>query len=112
MAKFCVKSIRAVQPEGPYFVGGWCTAGLIAYEIAQQLKAQDQEVGLLVPFDAVNPGRLDKLSAMQRIFVQADENYRKVWFDLRSMIRLKFGDAPAYLLERLKNVWLTLTRRT
>jgi oxalate---CoA ligase len=112
MAKFCVKSIRAVQPEGPYFVGGWCTAGLIAYEIAQQLKAQDQEVGLLVLFDAVNPGRLDKLSAMQRIFVQADENYRKVWFHLRSMTRLKFGDAPAYLLERLKNVWLTLTRRT
>jgi hypothetical protein len=73
---------------------------------------QDQEVALLVLFDAVNPGRLDKLSAMQRIFVQADENYRKVWFHLRSMTRLKFGDAPAYLLERLKNVWRTLTRRT
>jgi oxalate---CoA ligase len=112
MAQFCVKSIRAVQPEGPYFVGGWCTAGLIAYEIAQQLTAQDQEVALLVLFDAVNPGRLNKLSAMQRIFAQIDENFRKVWFHLRWMTRLKFGDAPAYLLARLKNVWLTLTRRT
>jgi thioesterase domain-containing protein/acyl carrier protein len=112
MAEFSVKSIRAVQPEGPYFVGGWCTGGLIAYEIAQQLRAQGQEVALLVLFDSVNPARLDGLSVMQAIFVQADEFCRKIWFHLRSMTRLKFGDLPAYFLKRLKNVWHTLTRRT
>jgi oxalate---CoA ligase len=32
MAEFSVKTIRAVQPDGPYFVGGWCASGLIAYE--------------------------------------------------------------------------------
>jgi oxalate---CoA ligase len=30
MAEFSVKSIRAVQPHGPYFIAGWCTAGLVA----------------------------------------------------------------------------------
>jgi acyl-CoA synthetase (AMP-forming)/AMP-acid ligase II/thioesterase domain-containing protein/acyl carrier protein len=112
MAEFSVKSIRAVQPEGPYFVAGWCASGLIAYEIAQQLRAQGQEVALLVLFDAVNPGRLDRLSVMRTIFVQADELCRKIWFHLRSMTRLDFGDLRAYFLERLKNVWHTLTRRT
>jgi thioesterase domain-containing protein/acyl carrier protein len=112
MAEFSVKSIRAVQPEGPYLVGGFCTGGLIAYEIAQQLRAQGQEVALLVLFDSVNPARLDGLSVMQAIFVQADEFCRKIWFHLRSMARLKFGDLPAYFLKRLKNVWHTLTRRT
>jgi thioesterase domain-containing protein len=112
MAEFSVKSIRAVQPEGPYFVAGWCAAGLIAYEIAQRLRAQGQEVALLVLFDAVNPARLDRLSVMQAIFVQADELCRKIWFHLRSMTRLEFGDLPAYFLKRLKNVWHTLTRRT
>ena len=112
VAEFCVKSIRAVQLEGPYFVGGWCTNGLIAYEIAQQLQAQGQKVALLVLFDTVNPGRLHKLSGTQRVFVQADENYRKIWFHLRSMTRLKFGDVPAYFLERLKAIIHTLTRRT
>jgi thioesterase domain-containing protein/acyl carrier protein len=55
LAAFHVRSMRAVQPEGPYFVGGWCRDGVIAYEIVQQLRAQGEEVGLLVLFDAVNP---------------------------------------------------------
>ena len=110
MAEFSVKSIRAVQPEGPYFLGGWCTAGLIAYEMAQQLRAQDQEVALLVLFDAVN--LLDNLSIAQATFARADEFCRKVWFHLRSMTQLNSGDLPTYFLERLKNFGHTLTRRT
>jgi thioesterase domain-containing protein len=111
-AEYSVKLIRAVQPSGPYFVGGWCAAGLIAYEIAQQLQVQGQEVALLVLFDSVNPGRLDGLSVMHLMFVQADELCRKICFHLLSMTRLEFGHLPAYFLERLQNVWHTLTRRT
>jgi thioesterase domain-containing protein len=112
MAEFSVKSIRAVQLDGPYFVAGWCSAGLIACEIAQRLLIQGQEVALLTLFDAVNPGRLDELSVPQVLFVLADETFRKIWFHLRSMSRLGFRDLPAYARERLKNVWHTLTRRT
>ncbi|HVG21767.1 MAG TPA: amino acid adenylation domain-containing protein [Blastocatellia bacterium] len=47
MAKDHVETLRAFQPEGPYFLGGHCNGGLVAFEMAQQLKAQGQEVGLL-----------------------------------------------------------------
>jgi surfactin family lipopeptide synthetase C len=47
MAKDHVETLRAFQPEGPYFLGGHCNGGLIAFEMAQQLKAQGHEVGLL-----------------------------------------------------------------
>ena len=46
-----IQSIRAVQPEGPYFLGGFCAGGLLAYEAAQQLRAEGQEVKLLVLID-------------------------------------------------------------
>ena len=46
-----IKSIRTVQPEGPYLLGGFCAGGLIAYEIAQQLRAEGQAVKLLVLID-------------------------------------------------------------
>ena len=46
-----IKSIRTVQPEGPYFLGGFCAGGLLAYEVAQQLCAGGQEVKLLVLID-------------------------------------------------------------
>jgi amino acid adenylation domain-containing protein len=44
MAARMVRMIRAVQPQGPYRVAGWCTGGAIAYEIAVQLLGEDQEV--------------------------------------------------------------------
>ena len=47
MAKDHVETLRAFQPDGPYFLGGHCNGGLIAFEMARQLKAQGQEVALL-----------------------------------------------------------------
>ena len=43
--------MRAVQPRGPCFVGGWSAGGAIAYEIGQQLLAQGEDVALVVLFD-------------------------------------------------------------
>lgn len=40
--------IRTVQNDGPYLLGGYCFGGLVALEMAQQLKKQGQEVSLLV----------------------------------------------------------------
>src|SRR5579885_2360787 len=51
MAAAYLKSVRAVQPEGPYLLGGWCNGGLIAYEMARQLHAEGQAVDLLVLMD-------------------------------------------------------------
>src|SRR5262249_55432322 len=46
-----LQEIRAVQPTGPYFLGGFCFGGLVAFEIAQQLKAAGDEVSLLAWFE-------------------------------------------------------------
>src|SRR6266567_3409711 len=48
MATAYIESMRAVQPEGPYLLGGFCGGGVIAFEIAQQLRAKGQVVDLLV----------------------------------------------------------------
>ncbi len=62
MARHYIGNIRSVQPQGPYFVGGFSLGGLIAYEMAQQLRAQGEEVGLLVLFDTY-PGNPEPVSA-------------------------------------------------
>jgi thioesterase domain-containing protein len=43
-----IKAMRAMQPEGPYLLGGWCNGALMAYEIARQLQEAGQKVDLLV----------------------------------------------------------------
>lgn len=55
MAAEHLQRIRAVQPEGPYLLGGHCNGALEAYEIAQQLRAGGQEVQLLVLIDPPEP---------------------------------------------------------
>lgn len=57
MALHYIHEIRSVQPNGPYFLGGFSFGGLVAYEMAQQLRAGGEEVGLLVLFDTY-PGNL------------------------------------------------------
>jgi thioesterase domain-containing protein/acyl carrier protein len=52
MAARYLQEIRAVHPHGPYYLGGLCFGGWVAYEMAQQLRAQSEEVGLLAMFDS------------------------------------------------------------
>lgn len=47
MAADHLRHIRAVQPEGPYRIGGHCNGALEAYEIACRLRAQGEQVELL-----------------------------------------------------------------
>ena len=60
MAAAHLNSMRAVQPEGPYLLGGWCNGGLVAYEMARQLHAAGQTVDLLVLMDAFYLGYLTR----------------------------------------------------
>ncbi|MEH2354899.1 amino acid adenylation domain-containing protein [Nostoc sp.] len=48
-----LQEIRQVQPNGPYFLGGHCYGGVLAFEMAQQLQKLGQTVGLLVVIDAI-----------------------------------------------------------
>jgi thioesterase domain-containing protein/acyl carrier protein len=66
MAAHYLKEIRTLQPEGPYFLGGYCFGGKVAFELAQQLWAQGQQVGLLALLDAYAPGYPQKLPWIQR----------------------------------------------
>ena len=55
MAVYHIGRIRTVQPRGPYLVGGMCAGGVIAFEIARQLRASGEHVGLVALLDAADP---------------------------------------------------------
>ena len=62
MAAYYIEQIRTVQPQGPYALGGLCIGGLIAFEMAQQLRAQGEAVALVALFDSVVKSNADKPS--------------------------------------------------
>ena len=50
-----VAEIKSVQPAGPYFVGGHCFGGTVAFEMATQLEASSDHVALLSVLESVPP---------------------------------------------------------
>ncbi|MBO0332806.1 SDR family NAD(P)-dependent oxidoreductase [Sneathiella sp. CAU 1612] len=55
MASCYVAAILKSQPEGPYNLAGYSGGGVIAFEMAQQLRAAGHEVGHLIFFDTLAP---------------------------------------------------------
>jgi thioesterase domain-containing protein len=55
LASEVIRSLRARQPNGPYRLGGYCSRGTLAYEVASQLRAQGQCVDLVIMLDSTNP---------------------------------------------------------
>jgi thioesterase domain-containing protein len=55
MASHYIRAMKSAQAAGPYRVCGWSTGGIIAFEIARQLRDAGDEVGLVALFDAGIP---------------------------------------------------------
>ena len=52
MASTHIAALRAIQAEGPYRIGGFCSGGMIAYEMARQLADVGQVVDRVIMVDA------------------------------------------------------------
>jgi amino acid adenylation domain-containing protein len=93
MAESYLQEIRRIQPEGPYRIGGYSFGGLVAYEMAQQLRAQDQEVSLLALFDTF-PGKLESRTAI-----------------MRNLFRIPLRTAASFIVKKGSFVLMTLRKR-
>jgi acyl-coenzyme A synthetase/AMP-(fatty) acid ligase/thioesterase domain-containing protein/acyl carrier protein len=116
IAGYYLKGIRRVQPDGPYFLGGYCVGGILAFEIAQQLRKQGQEVGLLTmvdpPYGERGPrvksgeGLDDRLSRHRRAVAQLGPAQRIAYVGAgfirktRSQLR-QMGDAARKLAAKI-----------
>ncbi|HEY3520593.1 MAG TPA: alpha/beta fold hydrolase, partial [Rhodanobacteraceae bacterium] len=55
MATRYVAEVRKIRPHGPYLLAGGSMGGMIAYEMAQQLRAAGENIALLALFDTYGP---------------------------------------------------------
>jgi thioesterase domain-containing protein len=83
LAAAYIEAMRQVQPDGPYYIGGWSYGGIVAFEIAQQLTKAGQQVGLLALFDCM-PGANDVLMNPREIlrFVKGGQRSARFAFDV------------------------------
>ncbi len=86
MATYYRDAIRAIQPEGPYFLGGWSMGGVIAFEMARQFEAEGQRVAFVGLFDSHLPSRNEVDNNEEGLL-------NRFMNDLAGMSNLKFSQA-------------------
>jgi thioesterase domain-containing protein len=101
IARRFVRVVRAVQPDGPYYIGGFCTRGLLAYEVASQLTAGGSHVGLVILLHTANPVHLRRISALAVLL-------SKLKYHVGHVSRMRPLDGCAYLVARSR---VALARR-
>ncbi|MGZ3618133.1 MAG: non-ribosomal peptide synthetase, partial [Ktedonobacteraceae bacterium] len=72
-----IESLRSIQPQGPYLLGGFCNGGLLAYEMAQQLQAAGEQVDLLAlvtPASTIQLGTIRTVSNSLGKFLHLEAN--------------------------------------
>jgi len=95
MAEKYLGEIRELQPEGPYFVGGYCLGGTIAYEIAQGLRRKGHQVGLVALLDTYNFTRMEPPRLLGYL-------RQKIGFHFDNLVHLKLHTWPAYLSNKFQ----------
>lgn len=99
LASQCLAALRSVQPAGPYLLGGYSFGGLVAFEMAQQLRQCGQEVARLALLDSW----LCLPSRQELAPTDAEDDQRILWMLARDLgVRL---DRAAVLALSKEAAW-------
>ncbi|MEM8785874.1 MAG: AMP-binding protein, partial [Pseudomonadota bacterium] len=112
MAQTCLAEIKAVQPEGPYVLGGYSVGAPIAYDVAFRLQAAGDAVELLLlldpPLDPLPEHEAEAQSTSPGT-PQAHSKRTllgKIRVHAGTLRRRPLAEWPAYLWRRLGTLWL------
>jgi thioesterase domain-containing protein/acyl carrier protein len=98
-----IRELRTLQPEGPYFLSGYCWGGTPAFEMARQLRAAGHEVGLLAVIDSTSPGYRRETPVHLRLRARGRNYQGRIWRNLRRLGTLDPRKVPAFLGARVGN---------
>ena len=67
IAAHYIRELRTLQPSGPYFLAGFSFGGMVAFEMASQLRAAGHQIGILAMFDSDLTSSVNDLPASARV---------------------------------------------
>ncbi len=100
-----LREIRSVQPQSPYYLMGSCMGGIVAYEMAQQLRSVGQEVGLLILLEtwlSMQTSSTRPLKIGQRMPAMVGFVADRLRLYADTLARLSFRERLRYVLGRMK----------
>jgi aspartate racemase len=106
MARHSLDAVKQLQPGGPYFLIGFSLGGLVALEMAQQLTAQGEQVGLLAMLDSYPSVKWLSLSQRARLVTRQVLRWlaeKLQWLGVSPPYRTTLDMAPSAALQRFRD---------
>jgi amino acid adenylation domain-containing protein len=109
-ARCYLDEIRTVQPHGPYYLGGYCFGGVVAFEMARILEQSDEPVAVLILIDSFNPAYLrfkpkgEMLLRLLRFYL------RRIALHSRRIFSFRLDTWLNYAIGRLKAMYVHAQR--
>jgi acetoacetyl-CoA synthetase len=107
MALYSLDAVRELQPRGPYFLVGFSLGGLVTLEMAQQLIASGEKVGLLAMLDSYP--HVSQLSRVQRARLSNRQTWRRIarrlqWIGVSPPYETIVETPPTPALQRFRDI--------
>jgi thioesterase domain-containing protein len=99
LAAYFALQIRAFRPDGPYVIAGFCAGGMVAFELARQLRQDGAAIDFVALFGAPYPARYRQLALLRERFAQQVE---RVVEHTRTLVSLSSGERRLYVAEKLR----------
>ena len=105
MAAHYISEIEQSNPDGPYALAGYSFGGLIAFEMAKQLKASGKKVSMLSVFDTVIKQKLTEEDAS--LTDKVSSFGKKIAWNLKDLVNNPKGnlDYRKFVYRRRFNYW-------
>jgi len=97
LAAYFAAQIRAVRPEGPCILAGYCAGGTIAFELARQLRRDGMPILFLALFGAPYPYRFRRLPMLRERLAQQKA---RVWRHTNALASRSLRGWREYFAER------------
>ncbi|RPJ80415.1 MAG: hypothetical protein EHM13_12065, partial [Acidobacteria bacterium] len=89
LARKYVRSVKSLQREGPYLIGGYSLGGQIAFEMARRMRANGDHVALLAIIDSA-PRSACSRPSLARLFLNAARRLPSWLADGHFLAKLRF----------------------
>jgi phthiocerol/phenolphthiocerol synthesis type-I polyketide synthase D len=116
-ASHYIAMIRDIAPHGPYRLGGWSLGGVLAYEVAQQLKLAGEEIDLVAMIDTTipkpTPGVTERellRDRFERFFAYMSETYDiPIEIDIDALVELDEDAQVALMMNIVEDAGLGMS---
>jgi acetoacetyl-CoA synthetase len=106
MARYSLDAVRELQPHGPYLLIGFSLGGLVTLEMAQQLTAAGERIGLLAMLDSYP--HVSHLSRGQRVRLVTRQAWRGIakrlhWLGVKPPYQTTVEVSPSPALQHFRD---------